>query len=454
MKVILKIPRSLYVRAIEDLSRPHSFALERVGFFSTKRTLTNAVLLVHCVDYHAVADDHYVRDDSVGVRIGSEAIRIAMGRSLSGSVGQIHVHSHGGVGLPTPSSTDRKELPGVVRSLQNANADAIHGWMVFSRDDAWASLSSRGILIADTPPTSIVGFPTRSNQRNTSALTSRKKKWFSGFLRSREETNRYQRQSFLGKKSEAIIAQTVIGIVGLGGGGSHVAQQLAHLGFRRFVLCDHDRISGTNLNRLVGATQSDVRQKLLKTDIIRRNIKRLHRGANIVKRSCKWEDAINDLLHCDLIVGCVDSFSGRRDLEAFCRRNLIPLIDVGMDIHEHDGKFEINGQVILSMPGEVCMHCTGFLNEKVLALEAQNYGAASGNPQVVWSNGLLCSAAVGIIVDLVTDWSAQCRHPIYQNFIGSQLSLIPDKRLSSFPPGHVCRHYPLKEAGDPTFHLL
>ena len=172
--------------------------------------------------------------------------------------------------------------------------------------------------------------------------------------------------------------------------------------------------------------------------------------ANIVVANRKWEETIDQLCGCDIIVGCVDSFGARRDLEAFCRRNLIPYVDVGMDVHKLDGgTHEIYGQVILSMPGRACMHCMGFLNEKILGEEAALYGAAGSKPQVVWSIGLLCSAAIGIVVDLLTDWSRTLRGPIFLSFRGSSLTLSPDNRLAALE--HVsCPHYPLMFAGDPV----
>ena len=47
--------------------------------------------------------------------------------------------------------------------------------------------------------------------------------------------DRYSRQSFLGPGSEARIARCTVGVAGLGGGGSHIVQQLAHIGFKRYV---------------------------------------------------------------------------------------------------------------------------------------------------------------------------------------------------------------------------
>jgi len=66
------------------------------------------------------------------------------------------------------------------------------------------------------------------------------------------------RQSFLGANSDKVFSQCRVGVIGLGGGGSHIAQQLAHLGVSNFVLVDPDHVEETNLNRLVGATKKDV----------------------------------------------------------------------------------------------------------------------------------------------------------------------------------------------------
>jgi ThiF family protein len=455
MQTILKIPRQLFEQAKADLLRPHAFAYERVGFFSTRCSRTKSKILVHCIAYNSVTDEHYIMDSTVGARIGSDAITEAMGHAVISSIGQIHVHYHGGAGLPHPSPTDSTELPALSRSLRNANAKEANGWMILGNEDAWVSLllPNEFGVISECPVT-IVGFPTTANRRSPKINLKKIAIKFGQFVKRKKLNARYNRQSFLGAKSEAIIGQTSVGVIGLGGGGSHIVQQLAHLGFKNYVLCDHDRISESNLNRLVGGTRSDVQAKRLKTLIAERTIKKLHKDANIFSYACKWEEARESLIGCDLIIGCVDSFCARRDLEAFCRRHLIPYLDVGMDVHElASGRFEIYGQIILSMPSKPCMHCMGFLNETVLGQEAQKYGAAGSKPQVVWSNGLLCSAAVGVAVDMLTDWSKTSREAVYLGFKGSELSLIPDKRLISLR-GFCCPHFPLNQVGDAVLKCL
>lgn len=451
MQTKLKIPRSLFDAALSDLHRKHPFALERVGFFSTRCSITRDTLLVHCVEYDSVPDNHYVRDDSVGVRIGSDAITAAMSRCVSRGVGQVHVHSHGGAGLPDPSPDDYRELPPLACSFRDVDTKQAQGWAILSNDNAMPFINFPG-----TPddavfmPVSVIGYPTTIAEQPTPS---------GGFIRSLlkraigQRANRYARQSFLGPDSDRVLSHANIGIIGLGGGGSHVVQQLAHVGVANFVLCDHDRITETNLNRTVGATGVDVLRRRYKTDIANRAVSRLIPTARIVNHRDHWETATEKLLQCDLIVGCLDTFAGRRDLEAFCRRQFIPYIDVGMDVHEIGDRYEIIGQVILSMPGRPCMQCMGFLNEQVLAEEARRYGAAGGRPQVVWSNGVLCSAAVGIVIDLLTGWSKNGRDCIYLNFKGSDLSLRDDPRISHIQTRN-CPHYPLIQAGDPVLVSL
>jgi hypothetical protein len=447
----LKIPRSLFEAALWDLHREHPFAFERVGFFSTRCSMTKDTLLVLCVEYDSVSDHYYVRDDSVGVRIGSEAITAAMSRSASRGVGQVHVHSHGGHGLPYPSTDDYRELPPLACSLRNVDAKQAQGWAILSNDSVAPFINCPGSRdeVARLP-VSIIGYPTTISQQSRHDPGP-----IRSFLQRAvgQRAGRYARQSFLGPDSDRILSHVDIGIVGLGGGGSHVAQQLAHLGVATFVLCDQDRITETNLNRTVGATGVDVLFGRYKTDIAKRAIRRLNPTARVVNHRNRWETATEELMRCDLIVGCLDTFAGRRDLEAFCRRQLIPYVDVGMDVQKTRDRYEIVGQVILSIPGRPCMRCMGFLNDRVLAEEARVYGAAGGRPQVVWSNAVLCSAAVGIVVDLLTGWSKNGRECAYLNFRGSDLSLTEDPRLE-YVRNNKCLHYPLIQAGDPMLIVL
>src|SRR4051812_9951015 len=91
---------------------------------------------------------------------------------------------------------------------------------------------------------------------------------------------RFNRNELLfGAEGQAKVAATSIAIVGLGGLGSHVAQQLAFLGIEDFVLVDHARVSPSSLNRLVGATPEDAAAELAKGAIADRHIRSIRPGA-------------------------------------------------------------------------------------------------------------------------------------------------------------------------------
>ena len=84
--------------------------------------------------------------------------------------------------------------------------------------------------------------------------------------------DRLLRQSFLGSDSDATLWRLRVAIVGLGGGGSHIAQQLAHVGVGKFVLIDPDVVEDSNLNRLVGAGARDAIKHTPKVQVLKRVI--------------------------------------------------------------------------------------------------------------------------------------------------------------------------------------
>lgn len=265
--------------------------------------------------------------------------------------------------------------------------------------------------------------------------------------------SRLDRQSFLGANSDAVLDAATIGIVGLGGGGSHVAQQAAHVGIGGYVNADPDIIEETNTNRLIGGTLADVAAGRSKVIIAERLIRGLNPGARIIPVQDNWLAAVDDLKLCEVIVGAVDNMKEREQLERFARRHLIPYIDIGMDVHELGKKgFLVSGQVILSMPGCPCMRCCGFITDERLEQEAKRYGAAGSRPQVVWSNGVLASTAVGLLTQILTPWYFDPPRFVYLDYDGNKGTITPNKRMELLKD-QVCPHHPASEIGDPLFDV-
>ncbi len=263
-------------------------------------------------------------------------------------------------------------------------------------------------------------------------------------------TGRHARQSFLGPRSEEVLRSLRVGVVGVGGGGSHVIQQLAHVGVGDFLVLDPDKVEDTNMNRLVGAIARDVRLGTPKASIARRVIKGVNPKARVVAVSKDWRLESDRLRDRDVIVGCVDTYRTRSELEVLARRYLIPYVDIGMDVHSRDASYLISGQVILSMPGAPCMRCLGFLRPELLEQEASRYGEAGGRPQVVWPNGILASAAVGTIVQLFSPWHPGNPSTVYLEYDGNTQTIGTSNRLAH--GARNCTHFTAALGlGDPWY---
>lgn len=259
------------------------------------------------------------------------------------------------------------------------------------------------------------------------------------------------RQSFLGENSEARFRQLQVAVVGLGGGGSHIAQQLAHVGIGSFVLLDPDIIDETNLNRLVGGTEADVLGRVPKTEISSRLIRSVNATAKIYARQINWQQDAERLRSCDVIFGCVDSFVGRSELERAARRCHIPYIDIGMDVHDDGDAHGITGQVSLSLPDRACLHCMGVLRPDLIQREAEQYGAAGARPQVIWPNGVLASTAVGVFMQLVSPWDSRASFIALLEYDGSSHE-VTRSTASAFLAEMTCRHFSaIDDLGDPWF---
>ena len=332
------------------------------------------------------------------------------------------------------SFTDMEDNPEIIKSFGYADKDQIHGMIVFGKNGMNALVKLPGeIELKLVTKLVVVGYPMIISIPENTIIKGSKK--------------RYNRQSFLGKDAQLIFSQIKVGIFGLGGGGSHIIQQLAHLGIKNYVLYDFDTVDETNLNRMIGACLNDVKNVSKKTIVAENLIRQLHEDANINIVNDNWTNAPEFLQECDIVFGCVDSYLGRRDIESECRRYLIPYIDIGMDVYDEFRNEAPNlvGQIILSMPGDHCMHCMGFLTEQNLAKEAAKYGAVGGRPQVVWSNGVLASQAVGVFVDLVTGWSGIKEITSYYSFDGNKGILTPHPRLKYL--NKICSHFEINGIG-------
>lgn len=224
------------------------------------------------------------------------------------------------------------------------------------------------------------------------------------------DERRYNRQlPLFGKEGQRKVRNTEVAIVGLGGLGSHLAQQLAYLGVRKFRLLDGDVVEHTNLNRLIGAGPTDAEEQRSKVKVSRRLIHSVAPDTEVVTCTDYFvtEEGFEHLREVDVIFGTVDNDASRSILNRFAQAYNIPYMDLATGVHADRNHF--GGRVLFSVEGERCLYCEGLLDQgaidSLLAPEGQRkdkaevYGVPEeelGNetgPSVVSINGTIASLA-------------------------------------------------------------
>lgn len=239
----------------------------------------------------------------------------------------------------------------------------------------------------------------------------------------------YERQvRMFGKQGQAQLASCRVGIIGLGGIGSLVAEYLGRLGVGNFVLVDNDRVEESNLSRIVGATVSDALNRTPKVDIGRRLILQANHSASIVTvdDDASKESVARVLTGCDYLFLAADSMRARLVVNAIVHQYLIPGVQMGSKVWA-----DSNGNLleVLSVnrplrPGNGCLWCNQFIDPSQLAWEAksdderrnQAYGVEEANPSVISLNAIAASSAVNDFLLDYLDLRADNGELAFQHF--------------------------------------
>ncbi|MDE3234536.1 MAG: ThiF family adenylyltransferase [Bacteroidota bacterium] len=179
-----------------------------------------------------------------------------------------------------------------------------------------------------------------------------------------------------GDKTYAELKKMTIGVIGCSGTGSPLIEQMVRLGVGKLILIDPDTIELKNLNRILNATRSDAELHRPKVAVIAEAIKRTGLGTLIecyqsnLYHSAK---ALQSLIECDLIFGCVDSVDGRYLLNQLCTFYLIPYFDLGVKLEANKigGIQQICATVHYIQPGKSSLISRGVFTTEDLRAASQ-----------------------------------------------------------------------------------
>jgi molybdopterin/thiamine biosynthesis adenylyltransferase len=227
--------------------------------------------------------------------------------------------------------------------------------------------------------------------------------------------------ALFGAEGQRRIAQAKVTIVGLGGLGASVAEDLAYLGVLDYRLVDRDVVDASNLNRLKGATPSDVGQK--KVLVAKAMIEAIQPEA-IVDDIDAWlastpREAITE---SDVVFGCLDKDIHRVELIKLCIDAGVPFFDLATDVIRDDAILVYGGRVLWSGDCERCPYCMDLLDQEAMRRDSLSpeqrfdydkiYGIPKNTlgdtgPSVVSVNGVVASTAVTEFMV----WATRLRSP-------------------------------------------
>jgi hypothetical protein len=224
---------------------------------------------------------------------------------------------------------------------------------------------------------------------------------------------------FFGIEGQERIASTKVTVVGLGGLGSHLVQQLALLGTRDLAIIDSEELAETDRNRHICARATDPVPGSLKTDICERLILSVDSDIRIAKipETLVSEPAFRAVIEADYVFGCLDSEGARLVLTELCSAYARPYFDLATDIPPGE-RLRYGGRVCFA--GGIGVGCLVCLDELDLdearaelggpefrRMTKQIYGMdreliGEKGPSVVSINGVVASLAVTEFAVLVS----------------------------------------------------
>lgn len=315
-------------------------------------------LLVRSV--HLVGDADYLRRTSSELEIASPGyIPFLQGAADDGSVA-IFFHSHP-AGEPTPSARDLRVDSSLAEPFRLRTGTDFYGSLILAGSRAAPSFSGRILsrnLSHDIQRIRVVGNRLRLLTKETHAVDS---EMFDRQIRA------------FGVAGQAVLGSLRVGVVGAGGTGSAVFEQLVRLGVGDVLLADDDDITASNIARIHETGVRNIGTK--KVSALRAAARRIGsptRVRIVPKRITDRQTALQ-FRDRDIIFGCTDDNAGRAVLSRLAYWYMVPVIDTGFVVDINQNRVRgLFGRVTIVQPGHACLWCRNRLDLNLLRSETLN----------------------------------------------------------------------------------
>ena len=409
-RVLLHVPSNLYEEVLAHLLG-NDVESESAGFmFVLPGSHTDDVQVYRHVEWHPVPPDGFVENSSYHLELTDEFRASIVKRAHDIGASIVEFHSHLGPHPARFSPFDRLGLREFVPHVRWRLRKRPYFAVVVTHTDfdclAWMADTEQpqhidGIVVGDT-----VFQPTR-----LSSIFA--------------DSERYDRNArFFGQGGQDALRAATVAVVGVGGLGTHVVQQLSLLGVGRLVLIDSEDIHETNRNRYVGLRHDDHVPGLPKVDLGRRFSKEVNPDVEVVSvaECLRSRPAFEAIIESDYVFGCLDNDGSRLILNELCLAYAKPYFDLASDIVE--GGTRYGGRVCVVGNDAGCLVCYDELDLQAAQIDlmsheqrrdyAEIYGIplsdlGRAGPSVVSINGVVASLGVTEFVITATGVPRQPR---------------------------------------------
>lgn len=402
MTTTLVLPGPIEQEIRDSLRNP----LESAGVLLARRVESGGNVRLLARSLHWVCAEAYIEQTATHMLIRSEGYVPALGQAEVDRSVPIWFHTHpGSKGVPLPSCWDRKVDEEIADLFRLRSGSEYYGTLIAS--PRGENFAFSGTLQPQSGKVTAIDrlWAVGERWRLTGAMSSKS-------VALDEMFDRNVRA--FGPAIQTILGDIRIAIVGAGGTGSAVAEQLVRLGVRHLLLVDADDLSASNVTRVYGSTPADVGRQ--KVDVLR-----AHLLAIAPDLKCEVVPEMGTLKHvaqvlgsADLVFGCTDDNAGRLVLSRLSTYFLLPVIDMGVLLSsDTTGMLSgIDGRITTLSPGYACLVCRDRIDtarasaelktpEERKRLFDEGYAPALGQtePAVVAFTTAVAAAAVNELLD-------------------------------------------------------
>jgi hypothetical protein len=344
------------------------------------------------------SEDQYVTREAHGLELRSPGwVPPFRAAAASGDLA-LFVHTHPG-GQPRFSSYDDTVDDQLRAASQNLDMPGPYGALLVAGDPDQPTFAARLYLdsgLVEITRIRIVDDRLTIEPAHTSETTPT--------IDDPDETFDRQIRLF-GSGGQTLLRDLHVGVVGAGGTGSAVAEQLARLGVGRLTLIDDDVVTAPTPTRGYGIRVHDGGQP--KAQVLATHLEGigLRTDVRTVVAPLHQPDALASLAHSDLIFSCVDGHGARLILNRWAYAHLAPVLDLAVLVTT-EPTVSIDARVTWIGPSSACLLCRGRIDaalayaenldpkrRRELAGEGYVAAAETAQPAVVTLTSLIAATA-------------------------------------------------------------